>query len=153
MSAATEVTPRDEAYFNVFVTALEGGIGYWSQCQLYVWTGEDGHEDPTGFHAEIIDVESSAEDYDPKDHPDMIGTVTLGPGAEEVAVFRIDRAVIARGVGLFIKKAKEVPWSPKSYFGQAAVCLDWGQWDDLDIDATIADEIVQLGLFGKAIYG
>ncbi|GAB3868605.1 hypothetical protein GCM10028801_44830 [Nocardioides maradonensis] len=154
------VAQRDQAYHSIFVTALEGGIGYWSRCRVYRWMKEGADpngsvrelHDTLGFYAEIIDIETTAESYDPKDHPAMLGSAEAVDG-EEYAVFRIDREVIARGVRKFIAKAKEVPWLPASYFGQAAVCLDWAKWDDLDIDADVADMIVQLGLFGEAIYG
>ena len=32
------VTDRDKALADVFTTALEGGIGYWSTCSRYLWS-------------------------------------------------------------------------------------------------------------------
>lgn len=129
----TETTPRDQAYFDIFVTALEGGIGYWSVCHEYRWRrpGTDGTvdevQDTLGFHAVI-----SEEDGVTKRHT-------------------INRETIAKGVREFIAWAKE--GNPSTYFKQAAVDLDWGKWDDLDVDADIADAIVQFGLFGKLVFG
>lgn len=152
--AIVEISPRDQAYLDIFITALEGGIGYWSQCQLYLWTDESGHPDPKGFHAKIIETEQTW------DESTWLPGVCIGQASlpdysgelHDHPVFRVDRKVIAEGVKRFIAKQKEMGRAG-SHFGRAAVCLDWGKWDDLDIDAMIADEIVQLGLFGEAVYG
>lgn len=128
----TETTERDQAYFDIFVTALEGGIGYWSVCHEYHWqlAGAEGSVSETsdilGFYAEVKD-------------------------SEEPSVFRVDRDVIAKGVRLFIGWAKD--GLRDGYIKRAAVDLDWANWDDLDVDAEIADMIVQFGLFDKVVYG
>lgn len=121
------ITERDQAYFGIFVTALEGGINYWATCSRYVWTQESGHEDPLGFHATICDSEDPSEQYE------------------------VNRSVIATGVKRFIKHAKEKGFG--EYFMAAARDLDWARWDNLDYDADIADAIVQFGLFGELVYG
>lgn len=120
---------RDKAYHTIFVTALEGGIGYWSTCSRYKWflPNTNYEEDLQGFHAIIRDTEAE----DDKDQ-------------------RIDRAVIAKGVGLYI------PWAidhRNRYYADAAKHLRDGKWDDLDVDAEIADMIVQFGLCGEVVYG
>jgi hypothetical protein len=146
-------TDRDRAYLSIFVTALEGGINYWSRCKTYHWTTATGdqnpldHEDVLGFYAEVYDVESPGEE--PHDPTFVVGRGKLQD--ETVHRYRIDRAVIAKGVGRFIDKWASAEGD--SYYRRAARDLRGGHWNDLDVDALIADEIVQLGLFGKGIYG
>jgi hypothetical protein len=141
----TQTTERDSAYLSIFITALEGGIGYWSACSRYHWTTATkeqnplDHEDVLGFYATIHDREGEWFD-------ELLDEVTKDEDQRSV---RIDRAVIARGVGKFIKK----DYRPDSYFGRAKVALQWSKWDDLDVDADIADVIVQLGIFEKEIFG
>ena len=127
MTAANqEVAPRDKAYFDIFVTALEGGINYWASVDTYIWTDDSGHEDVLGFHATIRDIE------------------------DDNGEFVVNRETIARGVGLFSVWASG---HPSQHRHDAGNCLRFGKWDELDIDADLADEIVQFGIFGELIYG
>lgn len=126
-------TERDAAYHTIFVTALEGGVNYWATCSEYRWSkrspdGVGRVDDVLGFKAVIHDEED--------------------PGSPGLTV---NRAVIAKGVGLFVKEYLTAVKMP--YFQQAATCLRYGKWDDLDVDADIADVIVQFGLFGEVFYG
>ena len=52
-------TPRDQALNDVFTTALEGGIGYWSTCSVYRWgvTVAGRLEQARDFVAVVQDVE------------------------------------------------------------------------------------------------
>lgn len=126
----TQTTERDEAYFSVFVTALEGGIGYWSQCLSYHWDKADGTGDDTlGFYAEIVDVEEVGE-------PE----------------YKITRATIATGVTRAYEKVKDGTMQNK-YHRAAIKNLEYGDFEDLDFDSETADYIVQCGLFGEAVYG
>lgn len=120
---------RDWAYHTIFVTALEGGIGYWSTCSKYHWRvkGTEAEEDLKGFFAVIRDTED-----------------------EDATDQRVDRAVIAKGVGPFQEWARN---HPNDYYMAASRDLRNGKWDELDVDAEIADMIVQFGLFGKVVYG
>ncbi|MES2155987.1 MAG: hypothetical protein V4510_12710 [bacterium] len=72
---------RDVFLQDLFTTALEGGIGYWSQAETYHWSDED----PTSFYADIIDNEDDNESY------------------------HIDRAVIVRGLALCLEGCKYGP--------------------------------------------
>ncbi len=114
-----------ETLFNVFVTALEGGIGYWSVCTKYRWALPDGSEDLDGFHA-VIEETESREDTPP--------------------VHRIDAKVIVRGLKHFA-----TPGS--GYNDVRAACLALLAGEDADYDAVVADCIVQAGLFGEVVYG
>lgn len=127
------VSDRDKAYFDVFVTAIEGGINYWAITKGYHWRYDD--EDTTdydGYYA-IISDEDEPFDGEPQE-------------------WRITRATIAKGVTLFYEYAIERD-NVGSYQTMAAIALKKGKWDDLDFDADTADVIVQLALFGEVVFG
>jgi hypothetical protein len=124
--SATKTSALDQLLLDLFNTALEGGINYWSVCNVYHWCvdGNPEVEDVRGFYAEII------EDEDGTAH-------------------RIDREVMAKGYRLATTDWKHrISWSsgedPKLVVGPET---DW------DFDADDADAIVQLGLFGEVVYG
>lgn len=138
---------REQAYFDIFSTALEGGIGYWSRCKTYHWTNDQGMtEDLAGYHAEIYDVERIIEEG-------PLPTGAIGSGRlqdERYALYRIERAIIAKGIEAFASMYGKPDHD--TYFGRAARHLAQERWDHLDYDATIADAIVQMGLFGEVVY-
>lgn len=117
---------RPEALHGVFVTALEGGIGYWSTCTRYRWSrvAADGErvDDLDGFHA-VIEEDEAGE------------------------VHRIDAEVIRRGLAYFAQTGDGYP-----HVREAACALLAGD-EDADYDAEVADCIVQAGLFGEVVYG
>lgn len=120
---------RDQLLIDMFTTALEGGINYWSACIDYHWQNDDGEEDYAGFRATIIDECDDDREY------------------------VIDRAVIIKGFKL--AATKEVRDSVYCYaLTDSAYAYRYGgdRLDDLDYDSTTADAIVQLGLFGDVIY-
>jgi hypothetical protein len=119
---------RDKALGDIFTTALEGGIGYWSACSVYRWS-VDGTLD--GAARDFIAVVQDAEDED---------------GTEYV----IDRAVIAKGLDrAYTRRAK----GHSDYHAQALKALHFGRYDEADYDADTADLIVQFGLFDEVVYG
>ena len=122
-------TERDQLYFDLFVTALEGGIQYWASVLAYRWrlprvegadpAAERG-EDLNGFRAIVVDADDSGDRH------------------------TIDRAVIARGFNLAKARDGEV--------GKRFRTADRDP-EDSDFDADDADLVVQLGLFGEVVYG
>jgi hypothetical protein len=121
----------DQMLFDIFVTALEGGIGYWSAATEYHWAKQGDHdlraeEDLEGFYAVILDVEDDDKQY------------------------RIDRAVITKGIATIMSPSFETKIAKhirKDVFGIAF------NNPDVDYDAETADCIVQAGLFGELVYG
>ena len=116
---------RTYLLFTTFITAMEGGIGYWAECSTYRWTKPDSEdrEDREGFEA-LVYVEGEGEAQ------------------------RIDAAVIARGFELLQDEATRVS-RPIREAGLRA----WFVPDHADLDAQDADVIVQLGLLGEIVYG
>lgn len=120
-------TQSDELLADLFTTALEGGIGYWSSCSAYYW-GDDGVQDVLGFYADLID---DADDSEP--------------------CYTVDRAVMLRGYDLAISAewVGKLGWStdaPPSLSDSDGI-------ENWDYDAGDADMILQLGLFGDVVYG
>lgn len=119
---------RDQLYFDVFVTAMEGGIGYWSVCTEYHWkkTPFENIEDLEGFYAKIL-ADTPAIEY------------------------TIDRKIIKRG----IRKAYEYFRQQTGVRGYHKTALRDMIFHpvDADYDADTADMIVQFGLFGELVYG
>lgn len=134
----------DQDLIDLFNTALEGGIGYWSKCDVYHWINDDDSEDLTGFHALIVPVENDTWD-------DELGLNdgSMPTGSEVVVVdaegrVRIDGSTMLKGIqralaaGMFTEIL--VPWG-------------LGDRDNVDYDADVADVIVQMGLFAEVVYG
>lgn len=127
------MNPRDQLMLDLFTTALEGGIGYWSTCSEYHWAD---HRDPDwperdfkGFFATIheMDDESDFEDW---------------------STYTIDLDTVERGYALAIAGWRDkIAWSTDP----PPIVVD--EDTDWDFDAGDADAIVQLGLFGDVRYG
>lgn len=122
---------RDQLLFDTFVTALEGGIGYWSGCLKYHWMHPPaegntyGDEDVRGFYAEVQESED-----------------------EGGVIYRIDRAVMAKGL-----KLAATEWRDKLHWSDGYPPLVVTEDTDWCPDAGDADMVVQLGLFGEVVYG
>jgi hypothetical protein len=122
-------TPREQAIADLFCTALEGGIGYWSTCSVYKWSDGNGNQ-INEFRAVVQDVED-----------------------DEGTEYVIDRFVIQRGMNRLYKHLQGLGDEANRY--QLKACRDFafGKFDDLDADADTGDMVVQMGLFGEIIYG
>jgi hypothetical protein len=141
----------------MFTTALEGGIGYWSECHTYHWIKPSTESEPDldGFHADISSNDEDGNWGVDKAWQSRHGEFIMDCGAGELTV---DIDVMERGMNLFVDKViaaakSEDPSAPfsRTYFRQAVV-----QWltdtEYGDSDADVADLVVQLGLFGEVVY-
>jgi len=126
---------RKQLAFDIFVTALEGGIGYWSICENYHWKkknvksekiGDD--EDLDGFYADVIETDDP-EETDAKKH-------------------KIDYSTIEKGLKRICETDVKLSETIKNSIIQAVMEDDGG-----NIDADSADVIVQIGLFNEIVYG
>jgi hypothetical protein len=169
--AAAQLTKsRKQFLFNVFVTALEGGIGYWACASEYHWrrpdAGENTHtldaEDLDGFYAVVHEITDDETD----EHfvkPDRLGIL---PGdMYRKAGMRIDADVLEKGIKLFDwfvngvidSQGQQVPlnqinpFRADHYFWQF-VQANRTDGADGDYDADVADTIVQFALFGEVRY-
>lgn len=153
MTAPPTTRTREQATFlhDVFTTALEGGIGYWSQCSDYhIWkAGDELTPDIHGFYAVIHPTEVD-EDF---------GTPAWGvfDGDADTQALRIDINTVETGavrlvdqVIAAVKNPDQIDFS-RRYLRQFVIAwLTDGQ--EGDYDASVADLVVQLGLFGTVVY-
>lgn len=127
---------RKEFLNDIFVAAIEGGINYWASVSDYE------HLDLDTFGADVRDNED-----------------------DDAPTYRVDAAVIARGVSR-ISTAKAPFYEPNKapytqcekvkYLSEyvAKIVRDAGFENDAsEIDADVADVVVQVGLFGEVVYG
>ena len=114
----------DQFYFDIFVCAMEGGINYWASRDIYHHS-TNGEDDLLGFKAAITEMD----DY--------------GPGPQHI----ITRQTIVDGV-------REVIGTERLPHETVKMVVDAKRyWDAGDIDADLADIIVQFGVLGDVIYG
>ena len=132
MTTAT-LSRRDETLCDVFTTALEGGIGYWSRCSLYHWSDDAGNQ-VRDFKAEITETDDDE---------------------DRQTEWVIDRKVISQGIDRLYRYLRGLSQegTVNQYQWQAIKDLYHAKYDDADYDADTADMIVQMGLFGELVYG
>jgi hypothetical protein len=178
MTRSTVVEPKQRTegrkrfFHYMFITALEGGIGYWSEVDIYHWHIKDDPsvagslaDDIDNFYASIVSnvgdwgVEAA---YQPGTNPMLVHKI-FAANSEMKAIsgdtsLRIDIDVIERGWNLFMNKVlaavrsedHKAPFSRK-YFRQAIIQY-LTDMEEGDSDADVADLVVQLGLFGEHVY-
>jgi len=127
-----EIGVPDEFPFEIFVTALEGGIGYWFRTSEYHWS-TNHKDDLFGFYAKGVT------------HDDELD---VGPIAGERL---IDRETIVKGIGLAL--TNENVGLAERWHSRIVAAVLAAAVGDIDYDADDADHIVQIGMFGRVIYG
>ena len=145
-TAAVTKSPERIAFLSdVLVTAVEGGIGYWSQCDGYRWDTDRWE------YAELgVTLYVPAHEVDAADYRLPVGHGLIESWGEETPAYtvRVTLDAIASGIGIVTRGEAGVH---KDYIGDvfsASLHNDAG-----DIDAGTADMIVQAAVFGKVIYG
>lgn len=124
------MNPRDQLMLDLFTTALEGGIGYWSKCSEYKWRDAEARDDPSWYWATIHEMGDDEEPF------------------EDWPVHRIDHGVMEKGYAQACAGWRDkISWSTD----KPPIVID--DDTDWDYDAGDADVIVQLGLFGDVRYG
>ena len=116
---------RTQIYADIIVAAVEGGTGYWAAVSGYRWDC-----DPADTQVILHECD---DDYDDGYKDDGV-LVTIDTIAKGIAYFR------------------ESP-PGDSYFREFLRDLRNNDWDSVDFDAGIADQIVQAGLFDEVRYG
>lgn len=129
---------RAEFLASVMTTAIEGGINYWASVGGYRWGFSDlgksdgsklGDGEQAFATATIYDDEESGEISD--------------------AGMKVDIETIAKGIRL----VSDGKTSISSGRQANAALANRTNGDDGDIDADIADCILQAGMFGEVVYG
>jgi hypothetical protein len=124
------LTEREQFLSDVLITAVEGGVNYWAGVSYYRWQDKDGNDVPASVTVHEMDDETG--DYKEPGVP--ITTKEIGR-----AIARIMDTT---------DEIKHLPtWVRKDVFG-ASMDNDAG-----DIDANIADMIMQIAVLGEVTYG
>lgn len=141
--ARTMRTPeRREFLADIITTALEGGVGYWSQASEYRWfsptlSGGTATPGPNG----TANAYATLHETDTDD-------------GELGEALTVDVDVIAKAFGLIALSASgklEIPSLSHDYARR--LMSAYREIEAGDIDAGDADNIVQVGLFGEVRYG
>lgn len=114
----------DDLLASTLITAVEGGINYWAQVSNYKWDLQD----PTVASVRVHEVEA--------DH----GQFELGHD--------VDLDDILRGINLMLQKDAKVSSTLKDTLLRAVFEDEAG-----DIDADIADCVMQFAVLGELVYG
>ncbi|KZM68858.1 hypothetical protein [Nocardia terpenica] len=121
----TRSRERIQFLTDVLTTAVEGGIGYWSELRGYL------HEAPHA-HAVIVDYEDGE-----KYHVDI---ETIAHGLNEVSRSHDVTGMNHKARQLITAANRENDFAPAGYrYG--------------DIDSEVADMVLQVALFGEVRYG
>lgn len=122
----TRTEAREQFLKDILITAVEGGINYWSAVSDY---------DPDNGTVKVHEFE-----------PDTGETDGNGYAVEGMVV---DLDVIAKGIGVLDKKGEN--W--KSGYWAEFWRANRTNGEQGDYDAGTADCIVQAALFGEVVYG
>lgn len=124
---------------DVMITAISGGVSYWSVADDIV-----RHENDDLFYVSYV-LYCSDGGKEP---------IECGNDVDEVCKgHTVDPELVARGLGLGTKPeaaSGEIGWA---YSQRKHVILANRESDAGEIDSVDADCIVQLGIFGKVVYG
>lgn len=119
----------DQLIDDTLCTALEGGINYWAvDATPLVWPEAESKMFPgeTPYASEVVSMGASL-------------LITLDPEVadEDRPVYVLTAAMMRKGIRAYCKLAHTTP----------------ARIDDDPVDASGADVIVQLALFGEVVYG
>jgi hypothetical protein len=124
----TPLSEREQFFSDVLTTAVEGGINYWAAVSNYCFEDEDGNDVPASVTVHEMDDETG--DYKEPGVP--ITTKEIG-------------AAITKILG---EEMKYIPSRTRADIFAASIENDAG-----DIDADIADTIMQIAVLGEVTYG
>jgi hypothetical protein len=128
----------------IAITAMEGGIGYWSAADSYDyrrWSDSDGSpievdDDFVFYHVWEHGLDGDYQRHgDDRDLPDF--------SVPDDGKFAITPALIRRGLDLLLQS--------NTYVAREILSLPREDW--ASIDATGADCIIQYAIFGEIVYG
>jgi hypothetical protein len=145
-----QITDRAEFLRDVAITACEGGIGYWSCLTRYKWSATDSLDDMLPFPEVRIIPAENTEDFDGELAPGVTGTRFVDEGRDLGLEITLTAEMLERGLALIADPSKDIDLNKASrqQIVGAAAMNEAG-----DIDADLADHIVQVAVFGKVIFG
>lgn len=146
MAPPAPVTPRQELLRDIVITAVEGGIGYWSSCARYRWSRKiKGDPDDMLLFPEVELVAAES----PSDFDELLPDVPIvGTHPHWGRIVKLTPELIERAIA----KIKDEPAIFNKTTRRNVIVADIDN-DCSDIDAEDADCIVQVALFGKIVFG
>ena len=134
-TTTSKTSDRQDAYRDILITAIEGGINYWAYVNDY-------------------EPDCDAPDYKAGANCHAVISVRYAEDFPEVQKVRVTEATIRKGFNILrnggghhVKPAPE--WYHRKWRDAYRKCAT-GEWD---YDAGDADSILQAGLFGEVVYG
>lgn len=144
--ARTRSPERTQFLHDVMITALEGGVGYWSVADDIV-----RHTNDDLWYSSYV-LFCYEGDVDPKTGVKVAGECGADDKEGQCKGHKVTPEVVSKGLGIALdyKKHPEIGLhkSHRAHYFEASIENDGGE-----IDAGDADNIVQLGIFGKVIFG
>lgn len=127
MTTSATRTPQRTCFLgDIVVTAVEGGVGYWAEHRNYDWKQDDaGNLTDASVELRSADGDDELKEWTPV----TLDTIEAG-----------------------IAKIKEQGFTINPSLKKLVLYCD-NEDDASDVDADIADCIVQAALFGKLVYG
>lgn len=122
---------RTEFLSDIIITAIEGGIGYWSSVEFY--------------KAEERTIVPLAADNVPPLH--SASTMAVIQDTVDGGVYEIVPSIIEQGIARLTNGEVSYPDDARGRL-IVADCDNWAG----DIDSDVADDIVQAGLLGELRY-
>jgi len=143
-STQTPMTPLQDFYNDMLMTAVEGGINYWALIPEYELSDQS-----VNAHAKVVDYqENDIAVFDFMGHVTNWEAITEKIEKGETPVLSLTVDAIRKAVDSLALGRDDMPtrWQI-----QALTWLDDPQ--DADYDAGDADVIAQIALLGKVVYG
>lgn len=123
----------DEQLDEIMCTALEGGITYWCDEAKVVgdYLGEYAHEQIAR------------------------GGQLILSDSEEGKTYELNKEKLLKGLELYLTNGGDAETASREIVDTAEVAVPTYEYtiDTCEVDAAVADEIVQYALFGDVIYG
>lgn len=140
-ATAARSAERERFLTDVLITAVEGGIGYWSRVVRgsYRWD-----EDEYAFADRGVTI---AVDTDEVDVAELTDGVNAEPTDDGLTLVRVPAVKMATGIGR-IKDGGLVNAEMTTRVAGASALNDAGE-----LDAADADAIFQAAIFGRVIFG
>ena len=120
----------------IAITAAEGGIGYWSQISYYDWKEIERktRRSDTFYEIRVMNDDESGYEKDAR---------------------AIDTELIQRGVNIYL--TQDIYYGPDAGIIAGQLNFEHRQFSDMDdlsaMDSSEADIVIQLGLFGRLVFG
>lgn len=122
---------------DVIITALEGGIGYWSAASEY-------------RHGSVFEDYEEREDLRTPAYA-VIHEMDEDEGGYKEKGLRVDNTAMAKAFKRIMDPKQEIPHCDRDW-RKRLVAAYWAK-DAGDLDAGDADAVVQIAVLGEVVYG